>query len=236
MMNALHSISRRNALGLMAAVSFPPTAAVAVAAAHPGDVPNALRELLDGHAAALAADNAAWDALADIEDEPEMKNRSLPKVPIMKILRGRDDDGNDIWETRYAYSEEEIRKKVGEHMRAQLSLFPSGKSADVRARAQLTASYAEKADALVADLQRQQAERQRIEDEVGYTAARDSARATAASVKALEEQIIEYVPVTLSEAAMKAAWIVEAFHRDEPYVDTEEQLLEALAAIGRASA
>lgn len=232
MMNALYPISRRNALGLMAAVSVPPTAAVAVAAAHSGDVPNALQELLDGHAAALAADNAAWDALADLDGLPELESRPRLRVEVAKVAR-RDEDGNQVLVPSYAYSEEAINKVIDQHLSAYCAMMPGEKCASQREK--VAESINAKREAFLADFRNQQAERQRIEDEVGYTAARDRARATATTVKVLEQQIIAYVPATLSEAAMKAAWIVEAFHRDEPYIDTEEQLLEALAAIGRAS-
>jgi hypothetical protein len=47
MMNTLHPISRRTALGLMAAVSVPPTAAVAVAAAKPAPEAFDLQHWLD---------------------------------------------------------------------------------------------------------------------------------------------------------------------------------------------
>lgn len=79
-------ISRRKALGLMAAVSIPPTAAVAVAAAQPLVGPTPLQQLLDRHAAALAADTAAWDLCSELDSLPEMESLQLPKVQLAESV------------------------------------------------------------------------------------------------------------------------------------------------------
>lgn len=59
-------------------------------------------------------------------------------------------------------------------------------------------------------------------------------------VRALEAEIVAFVPASLQEAARKAAWIAWAHDDDYCYLDDTEEgnrvLVEALQAIGRATA
>lgn len=123
---------------------------------------------------------------------------------------------------------------IDQHLSAYVAMTPGEKSAPLRARTAATLNA--KREEFLADLRMQQAEYRRIEDECGVTAARETARATAETVKQLDREIIAYVPATLAEAARKAAWIVEVFDGCDSYIAETDQLLEALAAIGRASA
>jgi hypothetical protein len=68
----------------------------------------------------------------------------------------------------------------------------------------------------------------------------EQARATGEAVKALEAEIVQFVPATLGEAGEKARWIVWACDDDYCYIDDTEEgirsVIEALRAIGRAVA
>ncbi len=95
-------------------------------------------------------------------------------------------------------------------------------------------------DPSVAPLHALEAECQKIEDECGHTAALEQARRLSEIVRDYEAEIIALVPTSLQEAIDKANWCVWAAADDYCYLsDTghaEAALIQALAAIGRASA
>lgn len=104
------------------------------------------------------------------------------------------------------------------------------------AEARLRVNFAERVSQKKSELADQKAERKRIEDESGYTAAQEAASASSDAVRAIEAEIVALVPDTLHAAARKAAWLAHAYNDDRCYLydQGEDGLIAALEAIGRA--
>lgn len=224
----LPKITRRSALGAALAVMATPSSALSKASPS-----SPLLDLFERHAAALAADDAAWTAMGDLEYSPQMNARPRLEVECGRTLVGRDSEGKEMWQASYCYCVEGIKNRIESRRDHHLSMFPGDRN--IAARADVEAQYAralrEKLDAFAAV----EAERKRIEDECGYTHAEEAAHAASAAVKEIERAIIGYVPQTLEEAAQKAQWLVRAFDSGRGYIDDEKKLVEALSAIGTAA-
>lgn len=196
------------------------------------DIASTLTKLIERHKSALAADDVAWSAASDICEVLESQGHDRPKVQIGIYRMGENT------KPILARSEEEIRAHSEKHMRSQLSMLQHpARAADYAA---VKNQYEQRCEAKVAELKLLEDEYQRREDESGYTAALKEAKAATAVVRKLENEIVAYVPISLPEAAQKAAWCAWAAKDDFCYLsDTEnpeEALIEALAAIGRALA
>lgn len=205
------------------------TAHTAVASGE--DTASVLTKLIDRHKSALAADSDAWNIVSDITEVLESNGHDLPKVQIgvYHVMDGR--------KPMFGRSEEEIRAHSEKHMKAQLSMLQHpNRAADYAA---VKARFEQRCKAHIAELKRLESEYQLREDESGYTAAMGKAKAAMAIVRNLEKEIVAYVPASLSEAVQKAAWCAWAAKDDFCYLNDsehpEDALIEALAAIGRAS-
>ncbi|WP_275790471.1 hypothetical protein [Pararhizobium gei] len=228
-------ISRRKTLGLIAAVSLPPFAVVGVAPSVAGDGSmTALRDLMERHKAAAVADDAAWNALADIEGSAAMEACPSVRVQTSRLLTGRDDAGNDIWEPMYSYSPEEIEKVFRRHLESQLCMAPGERGAPWREK--YTASSEARMQAKIDELAALQAEVKRIESECGYTAADEVAGRSADDVKQIERRIVGFVPTTLAEAVALATWVLDARERRGSYIEDDDvkSALQSIANAGRA--
>lgn len=196
-----------------------------------------LSVLIQKHKDALAADRAAWEAASDLEDLPAMLARPRVRVQTSTLHLGRDDEGNQITEERYSYSEKEIRTVYDRHDMWKPGGLQYSSQPWCAAR---QAAHYERMDAKIAELHALEAECQKIEDECGHTAALAEARRLSEIVKGYEADIIAFVPTSLKDAVDKANWCVWAAEDDYCYLydgnNLSGVLSEALAAIGRASA
>lgn len=206
----------------------------AVASADVAEAP--LEKLIREHKDAVALDRAGWTTLSEIEETEVMESRPFPKVQTARTWLGRGDDGEAIYQPSYSYTEDHIREVYERHDMWKPGRMFHGPQPWV---AQAQAAHYVEMDKKVAELRAISAERQRIEDECGYTAAYNEAHRRMEIVRDLEQEIIAHVPSDLSEAVQKANWCVWAADDDHCYLsDTskpEKVLIEALAAIGRIS-
>lgn len=199
-----------------------------------GDDCPSLATLIARHDEARKADELLWNIVSDITDLPQMATRPLIRVQIGRLYHGRDDGGNDIWEPKYGHNEDAINTQIDQHLEAQLSIMPGDKRQDDRDR--IRAGYEKKRAQLLNELREKQAERQQIEDEAGYTDATEAAKLASDAVRRLESEIVSFVPTTLSEAALKAGFVATVYLDELGYIESPEELVDALAAIGRALA
>lgn len=194
------------------------------------DTASMLTKLIARHKTALAADEAAWHIVSDITEALETNGHETPKVQIgiYHVMDGT--------KPMYGRSEAEIRAHSEKHMNGQLSMLQHpNRAADYAA---VKARFEQRCEANIAELKRLESEYRCREDESGYTAAMEKARSAMAVVRSLEKEIVEYVPISLPDAAQKAAWCAWAARHDFCYLNDSERpedaLIEALAAIGRA--
>ncbi|MQW88567.1 hypothetical protein [Sinorhizobium saheli] len=143
--------------------------------------PSPLLETFDRHAHAYAVDSAAWTAVGDFEDAPQIWAMPEARVQCGRTLLGRDDEGKEIWQPSYCYSVESITKRIEERRDNHLSMYSGDRNKALRAdvEAQYARVLKEKLDQFAAV----EADRKRIEDECGYTQAMEAARGTSAVVK-----------------------------------------------------
>lgn len=210
--------------------------APAAAAVPSGTVEAQLDTLIANHRDAVAIDNQRWDALEKIE-EGIAGTRPFCRVQTSRLLGLRNDDGTDNWTPIYSYTVEAIEKVRDDDIRHLVRFHCWGKGREAQEQ-QIREKRTAWADGKIAELQALEAERKRIEDESGYTAALASASASADAVRDIERAIVAMVPDTLTAAAKKAGWIVRAYRgagEGGSYLsDIDDVLLLALETIGPA--
>lgn len=191
-----------------------------------------LRELFERHEEAYRIDDRAWNAVGDADESPIMLARPAARVEVGRLIVGRDSNGDKVTEPIYAGSEGEIREYFERHMTPLLSGSPKWASADERIRH----SYQVRLQAKLEEFHSVIEERQAAEAACGYTDALDAARGTSQAVRHIEEAILGFVPQTLSDAAHKARWIVNAYNGGRSYLGDDDRSLErALDSIGAAA-
>ncbi len=219
-------MDRRNFIKCAAAASASP-----VAISSPASAGSSLLAHIHEHERLYAVDSKAWDAVAELDDQA-MQSAPREAVQVSRLLVGTDADGQKIFKPIFESTEEGVRKYYQELAQHAWYMFPTRQSAKWLS-GRVAAIDAEMGQKLN-ELEARRAARKRHEDECGYTAALEAARASAEKVRCVERLIIDHVPATLQEAALKARWLVEKVSDDKSYLlDTEGALEDALAAIGR---
>lgn len=192
----------------------------------------ALRELFERHEEAYRIDDTAWNSVGDAEESPMNQARPPARVEVGRLILSIDNDGNKVTEPIYAGSEEKIREHFERHMSPLLSGSPKWAEHDDRIRC----GYQVRLQAKLEEFYSVVEERQAIEKACGYTDALAAARATSDAVRHIEEAILGFVPKTLSDAAHKARWIVNAYNSGRSYLADDDKALErALDAIAAAA-
>lgn len=225
-MNRRHTLALTGS-GIVAALS---AMSGPVAASRPDHSLTAVEALIQRHARAVLAEKAAWDEVPS-DDDPR---RPDVRVQISKLLKGRDADGNDIFEPVWAYDNKRIEQSVNKHRDAVIGMWGHRPGETER----LTELYAAKAAEKIATLAALQAEDDRILAEIGYTAAVDKASAALDAVRALEHEILSFVPQTLSAAVRKAQWAIAGAADDgDYYLDGADmqKLVASIAEVGAGS-
>lgn len=226
------SATRRTALaltgsGLVAALA---TIATTARASSVDSSLAAVEVLIQRHADAVYAGKAAWEAIPS-DDDPL---RPCVRVQVGKLLKGRDDDGNDIFEPIWAYDDKRIEQSVNRHRDAMIGMWGHRPGETEILTERYAAKVAEKKAALAA----LQAEDDRILAEIGYTAAMDKASAALDAVRAIEQEILSFVPGTLAAAARQAEWATAGLADEgDYYLDGADmqKLVASIAAAGTVS-
>lgn len=229
------SITRRAALigavASSAALAVPAVAAVAKPASQLAE----LDDLIAKHRDALALDGELWDRVCEIDDTLAGR-RPLCRVQTGRLLHfGRNDDGSEKWEPIYSYSVEAIEKKRDEDIDNLTRWHAFGPHAEANAKI-IREKRNAWADAKIAELRALEAEAKAVEDDSGYTDAREAARAASFAVREIEKAILDLVPVDLPVAAKKAGWVADLYRSDNFLSDGFDGalLLVALDAIAAA--
>lgn len=194
-----------------------------------------LAALFANYAVAVEANTRAWDEHSRIDGLPELQDRPWPKVQVGRLYKGRDGEGNEIYNPIYAYRVDDIEKKVQSHLDAALAVHGNGRSAEDRI-ARIRKSYADKAAEWTAELQGMVDQRKAMEDAAGLTAALEAGNATSAKVREIEQQIIAHVPTTLADVAAIAAWTIKGMSDDAENPLDDDAPLTVLASFGKAVA
>lgn len=221
-------MDRRTFIKTAVAAATAPVAPAAPAHAHAN---SALPDLIQRHNTALAADKAAWALLADLEEAlASNPDHVMPKVQVGSVQKY---GGEKV--PRFCYFEEEIVGIISSHMEARVAMCGSHEGLKQHARNGYQAIIDEK----VAELRRLTAEHKAREDRAGVTEASKRAGETANAVRALELEIVSFVPSNFEEAVAKAAWVAWAYQDDFCYIygdgDGSDALLSALQSIAAAS-
>ncbi|MBN9250928.1 MAG: hypothetical protein J0I86_10170, partial [Mesorhizobium sp.] len=103
---ALPDISRRNVLTITGAGLAAALAGISVQAARtaPRNGLALLNELIEAHTAEYARNDELWERAGELDTEPNCK------VVVGRFYKGRDDDGENIYEPMYAYFNERIEE------------------------------------------------------------------------------------------------------------------------------
>ncbi|KQQ70891.1 hypothetical protein ASF70_18765 [Rhizobium sp. Leaf321] len=193
----------------------------------------ALQTMIASYEEAYREDQILWGIPCEIEDLPAMKEKPRRRVQVGKLIVGRDDAGNDTFQPIFAYSEAKIREEASRSFDAGVGLFCNPKNTTQMAVRK--AKWDAWADSKIAELATIEAACKEFEDACGYTVALKAAVASSDRVRALENSILEYVPTSLDEAAIKSRWIVQGMNNSRAYFNDREDFAEvAFAAIGRA--
>jgi hypothetical protein len=186
----------------------------------------AVEALIQRHAGAVNAGKAAWEAIPS-DDDPR---RPWVRVQVGRLLTGRDDDGNDIFEPIWAYSDENIEQLINRSRPASLSIGGPERAAAVNER------FDARIAAAKAELAALQAEDDRILAQIGYTAATEKASVALDVVRAIEHEILSFVPGTLAAAARQAEWATAGLADDGDYYLDGADMQKLVASISAAGA
>jgi hypothetical protein len=193
-----------------------------------------LETMIASYEEAYRKDQILWRILCELENLPTMQDKPAQRVQVSRYIFGKDDEGNDRSTPIFAYSENDIREEATRNFNAGIGVFCNPRDAEkVAARRAKWDSWAE---GKIAELSAIEAECKTVEDACGYTEALSAARASSERVRGIENAILEQVPTTLAEAALKARWIVQGMTASRAYFNDREDFDEvAFAAIGRAA-
>ena len=169
-----------------------------------------LEDLIRRYDEAWEIDVALWNAVPD-DYSPEI---AVECEGIVYGWRG----GKEKFHHVTANTAEEIERKHREWWRASIEAEPH-KRAELQARADQR--LAEK----LADLDAQRAAKKAHQDASGYTAAMERADAQVEVVRAIEAEIIDYVPQSLGQAARKAAWLMDVTENERCYGHGDDLLM-----------
>lgn len=218
--------NRRTALaltgsGIVAALtSIATTATASTADSSLSDV----EAVIQRHADAVIAERAAWDAVPS-DDDPR---RPHVRVQVGRRLVGRDNDGTDIWQPVWAHNEKHIDHVYAQNLHAFLSATDTPER-----KAAVTERIEKRAAAKKAELAALRAEDDRILEEIGFTAAEETATAALDAVRAIEHEILSFVPQTLAAAIRQAQWAVAGTDDSSGYFldgDDMRALVRSIAA------
>jgi hypothetical protein len=192
-----------------------------------------LADMFRRHAEAWVIDSAAWDEFSDIIDCEAMYAAPFERVQVGKLYRYRDDDGADVCNPIYATTADEIRAQYTKN--DYWNSFGKGdlNSVGIARKEREQAAWYARMDAKIAELDAIREEVRRIKNECGYSEAEARCNQTTDAVKAIESEIIAYVPQNLNEAARKTHWILSKYQGEEDnYLrDGDETLERTLASI-----
>lgn len=183
----------------------------------------AIDDLIRRHEEAWKVDNAAWDDIPD----PELP---LCRIEVARRYLGRDDNGEELYEPVYLFTEDQIRDSYQRNLKAHLSVWGGSPEREASIRAKYEKLLQQRLDELAA----LKAEVKRVEDESGYTGACKKARATAAIVKAIEAEIIAFVPQSLAAATRKVKWVLSVYEEERCYF-ADDDFVDILQSIARAA-
>jgi hypothetical protein len=226
---AMPKINRRKALSLAGVCALAVGAGVSPGvAAEADDNLGDLDALIEEHATAYAENCDLWRAVGDLDNEPSSK------VRVGYILRGRDDEGNDIKEPHFAYSVESIEQHFERYKEPNRSIFGSGPGGEERVR-KIEERYAELIREKTDEFLALEADKRRREDACGFTGALEAAVASTQSVRDIEARIMDFAPRSLGAAQRLAQWALAAYESDCHCVyDAEDLPVMALGALAKA--
>jgi len=190
----------------------------------------AVEALILAHAEAYEREAVEWNEAADIEEGEAMKGYVVARVQVSRLLQGVDDDGERIYSPIYAYSDEDIERRLEPHLRASLSICGPCEKRKQETRAH----FDELISAKKAELAVAQAEADRIEEQSGYAAAKRRAELASKVVTDIENAIVSFVPATIRAAAKQATWVFSVFSGEGRGYIGEDELAEAMKSIGSA--
>lgn len=202
---ALPDISRRNALTIIGAGLAAALAGFSVQAARtaPRNGLALLNELIEAHTAEYARNDELWERAGELDTEPNCK------VVVGRFYRGKDVDGENIYEPIYAYCDEQIDEFHERDLSAQLSIWGNGPAGADNAR-KIQERHNVKVASKKAELAALEAERKRREIASGFHAAYAAAGASSEALKVIEAQISAFVPASMAEVIRLAQWSADA--------------------------
>lgn len=209
-------ITRR--LALRGIATLPAIAAPGAAMARTGASQAAT--LIEAHREAYDVADAAWMRLSELQDATDVP---YPRVQVSRLLKGRDDDGNDIWDPIYKYDLAGIEA----HCVRDRDCLLSWNSHWPHKLPAIHENFHKRVARLTADLQAQEAEVERIEAAAGITDARAAARAASDHLADCLARITTHQPASLTEAAEIARYLIDCDDRDiEGFDSDREPLME----------
>lgn len=189
-----------------------------------------LSELLAYHDHAVAINNAAWDRTSQMDAEASLAGRPVVRVQVGRLRVGADTEGKPIHKPIWDYTPEAIAATFDRYLDHALIFYREETPARQAVVDRFEADKRAKLDELAA----LDAERQRVEDECGYSVALAASQATGEYVEQVEQRIIDFRPRCLDDAAHMARWITTCFEEERGYINDEKQLLAMLHSVGRA--
>lgn len=162
---------------------------------------NRVQRAIWAHKRCYAATDALLDEVYAIESALFAKPTYdiMPKVQVGRLLKGRDPEGNDIWEPIYAYDLATVDRHSADWQRAFSGWRPdNAESARVR--------FAQKRD----DLRKAIARKKKMEQRAGLTAKRKALRAAYEAQDRAAVVVLVVRPGSAEEAAERRAYIKSA--------------------------
>ena len=210
-------MNRRAFFGAAALVVSSPVASMPVV--------SEVEALIKRHETAWERDNAAWLKVSELSDHPRLDGLLIAKVKVGDFLGAIDANGQRERTPKYAHSDGEIDAHIDRTLETNLFFC---KNNDVRQK------IVAKSDAIrlerKAELAAKRAEITAVEVEVGLSKARETAVSLSDETRAIETKILNFVPHSLKEAALKAIFVVDIIDTGRGYLD-DDQVIDALRAI-----
>jgi hypothetical protein len=182
----------------------------------------ALDSLIERYAAAAAAEEAALEAIPQIEP-------AICRVQIGRQLVGVGDDGDSEYEPVWAYVDDHIDRKAERDMKAALVFWGSTEEK----REKIRSEFGEWAATKKRDLAEIWLRRRLAVDEAGVPAALQAVDRATEALMACMAEVVDFVQASLPAAARKASWLAAELEREASPLQIKDAR-EALRAIAAA--
>ena len=210
-------MNRRAFFGAAALVVSSPAGAISMV--------SEIETLIKQHKIAWKRDDAAWRVVDALDDHPELRKLSAPKVQIGRQRVKKKDDGEYELLPLYVHSDLAIDEYIDRNLETQL-MFINKPLVKESLLSKTEAYRAEKK----AELAQQVSIKRSVEDKIGRNKACRYAEKCSAATKEIEMKILSFKPSSLRDAALQSLFVIDALETGHSYIE-QDQMIDVLRSI-----